>query len=353
MAREIVGLKIGASQLTAAHVVSNGSARLEQVAQGPVPPGIVSGGEVRDPEQLASVLRDFFERTKLPKRAVRIGVASNRIGVRTVELEGVTDPKQLGNAIRFRAQEALPIPLDEAVLDYQVLSTDTGADGAQTHRVQFVVAYRDLIDGFARACSAAGVKLVGIDLEAFALLRSLGRLAPPEPDAEQGAVVAVSIGSERSTLAVSDGRSCEFTRVLEWGGAALTEVLARDLGVDHDEAERLKASLGLEGPVPEGLAPELAARTRETLALGVQNFARELVASLQFYQSQPGSLGIGEVLLAGGTARLVGFAAALERMVGVAVRVGDPFVNLDVSKRLRDAAPDPSLAVPIGLGLGV
>ncbi|MEZ5098415.1 MAG: type IV pilus assembly protein PilM [Thermoleophilia bacterium] len=353
MAREIVGLKIGASQLTAAHVVSNGSARLEQVAQAPLPPGIVSGGEVRDPEQLAVVVRDFFERTKLPKRAVRIGVASNRIGVRTVELDGVTDPKQLGNAIRFRAQEALPIPLDEAVLDYQVLSVGVAEDGTQTHRVQFVVAYRDLIDGFARACAAAGVKLIGIDLEAFALLRSLGPLAPPAPEAERGAVVAVSIGSERSTLAVSDGLSCEFTRVLDWGGAALTDVLARDLGIEYADADRLKASLGLEGPLPEGLAPEVAGRARETLALGVQNFARELVASLQFYQSQPGSLGIGEVLLAGGTARLAGFAGALERMVGVAVRVGDPFVNLDVSKRLRDAAPDPSLAVPIGLGLGV
>ena len=55
---------------------------------------------------------------------MRLGIANNRIGVRTLEIVGITDPKQLANAIHFRAQEALPIPLEEAVLDYQVLGRD-------------------------------------------------------------------------------------------------------------------------------------------------------------------------------------------------------------------------------------
>jgi type IV pilus assembly protein PilM len=353
MAREIVGLKIGASQLTAALVSSNGEARLLQAASVPLPTGLVVGGEVREPAALGKALEEFFAHSKLPKKAVRVGVASNRIGVRTVELSGIADGKQLANAIRFRAQEALPIPLDEAVLDYQVLSMDMDESGQPTYRVQFVVAYRDLVDGFAQACKLAGLRLVGIDLDAFALLRALAPLGSRAEATERGAVVAVSIGAERSTIAVSDGTTCEFTRVLDWGGASLTQSLGRELQIDPVDAESLKARIGLEGDDwPQDLDADYVVRVREALSSAVQGFARELVASLQFYQSQPGSLGIGEVLLAGGSARLAGFAEALERLVGVTVRVGDPLVNLASGKKARERTPDPSLAVAIGLGLG-
>jgi type IV pilus assembly protein PilM len=352
--REIVGLKIGASRLAAARVSLNGSARLLQTASTPLPPGIVSGGEVRDVDTLAGVLKAFFDQHKLPRRSVRVGVANNRVGVRTIDLAGIDDPKQLGNAVRFRAQEALPIPLTEAVMDYQVLSQSTDAEGQLVRRVLFVVAYRDLIDSFAQACRQAGLRLVGIDLEGFALLRALAPLGALGPDGERSALVAISIGAERSTLAVTDGLSCEFTRVLDWGGSALTSVIARDLNVDPLEAEELKRSISLDGSsTADGVDEAQAARAREAILLNLQSFARELVSSLQFYQNQPGSLGIREIVLAGGTAKLGGFAEALQRMVAVSVRVGDPLVNIGHGKKARDGDADPSLAIPIGLGMGI
>jgi type IV pilus assembly protein PilM len=83
----------------------------------------------------------------------------------------------------------------------------------------------------------------------------------------------------------------------------------------------------------------------------VQSFARELVSSLQFYQNQPGSLGIGEIVLTGGTAHLPGLAAELERLIGVHVRVGDPLARLKVGKKVAGAEQIGSLAVAIGLGI--
>ena len=76
------------------------------------------GRRLRDPDALTDALKDFFDKHKLPKRGVRLGIANNRIGVRTFDIVNIADAKQLDNAIRFRAQEALPIPIDEAVLDY-------------------------------------------------------------------------------------------------------------------------------------------------------------------------------------------------------------------------------------------
>jgi type IV pilus assembly protein PilM len=346
--KRLVGLKIGASGLAAARVANNGETELLQLAREPLDPGVVVAGELRDPEALAEALKAFFRKHKLPRRGIRLGIASNRIGVRTLDIVGIVDPKQLGNAIRFRAQEALPIPVEEAVLDYRILGESETEEGERICRVLLVVAYRELVDRYLAACRKAGLSVAGIDLEAFALLRSL---APPRP-AEDAALVAVAIGHDRSTFAVSDGTVCQFTRVLEWGGHALDVAVAQALDLTPPEAEPIKRSLSLAGgPAPEGLTAEQAEAAREAMRRQVGAFARELVSSLQFYQGQPGSLGIGEIVLTGGTAHLFGLPDELERLTGVRVRLGDPLERVKPGKRLQTLEPVGSLAVAIGLGI--
>jgi type IV pilus assembly protein PilM len=351
-AKKLVGLKIGASQIAAARITNNGVAELMQIARQPLEQGLVVGGELRDPDALADQLKLFFARNKLPKKNVRLGIASNRIGVRIFDVDGVQDEKQLTNAIHFRAQEALPIPLDEAVLDYHVLSETVKDDGEPTRRILLVVAYRELVERYIAACRKAGISLLGIDLEAFALLRAIA--APREEDvAANAALVAVSVGHERSTFAVSDGRVCEFTRVLEWGGASLNVALARALDLAPSEVEAIKRALTLEPAAepPDGLTPEQWSASIDAVRKQLQSFARELVSSLQFYQNQPGSLGIGEIVLTGGTAHLPGLADELQKLIGVRVRVADPLARLKVSKKVATPEQIGSLAVAIGLGI--
>jgi type IV pilus assembly protein PilM len=347
--KKLVGLKIGASQLAAARVVNNGSSEVVQVARMDLDPGIVVGGELREPDALAAALKTFFRDNKLPRQAVRLGIASNRIGVRMFELSGIDDPKQLENAIHFRAQEALPIPLDEAVLDYQLLGESVDDEGQKKQRVLLVVAYRDLVERYVGACKKAGIRLAGVDLEAFALLRALGE-HPAE--GASAAIVVASVGSDRSTLAVSNGEVCEFTRVIEWGGMNLSVAIARALDTTPSEAEPVKLSLNLLEPAESmDLAPEKAARVRTAVAEELQTFARELVSSLQFYQGQPGSLGIAEIVLTGGTAQLPGLDVELARLIGVRVRVGDPLSRVERGKKLGEPQGLGSLAVAIGLGI--
>jgi type IV pilus assembly protein PilM len=349
--KRLVGLKVGGSQLAAARIANNGAAELLQVARVDLAPGVVVSGELRDPDSLANALKDFFAKNKLPRKNVRLGIASNRIGVRTFEITGIDDPKQLENAIHFRAQEALPIPLDEAVLDYHVLEERADEEGTTTKRVLLVVAYRELVDRYVDACKKAGIVLSGIDLEAFALLRALS--APrPETEAGDSALVAVAIGHDRSTFAVSDGRVCDFTRVLEWGGSALNVAIARALDLAPSEAETIKRAVSLSSPeVPDGIAYEQYSLAVDAVRKQVHTFARELVSSLQFYQNQPGSLGIGEIVITGGTANLAGIADELQRLIGVRVRVGDPLARLKITKKLSLDEPMGSLAVAIGLGI--
>jgi type IV pilus assembly protein PilM len=351
-AKKLVGLKIGGSQLAAARVVNNGSPELVQVARENLDHGLVVGGELREPERLAEELRAFFRKHKLPRQGVRLGIANNRIGVRIFEIAGIDDPKQLENAIRFRAQEVLPIPIEEAVLDYQVLGDRVDDEGNKVRRILLVVAYRELIDRYVSACKKAGLRLTGIDLEAFALLRALATPKEDEAAPADAATVVVAIGHDRSTFAVSDGRVCEFTRVLDWGGGTLDVAIARELDAAPSEAEPYKRDLSLAvDNVPEGLTPEQAVAAREAVRRQLQGFARELVSSLQFYQNQPGSLGIGEIVITGGTAHLQGLADELQKLIGVRVTVGDPLGRVKLGKKLKETEQVGSLAVAIGLGI--
>jgi type IV pilus assembly protein PilM len=310
----------------------------------------VVSGELRDPDELAAVLQGFFERHKLPKKGVRLGISNNRIGVRVFEIEGVTDARQLENAIRFRAEEVLPIPLDEAVLDYVVLDDEVREDGTPVQRILLVVAYREVVERFLQACRGAGLEVVGVDLEAFALLRSLSE--PTELPAGVGALVAVAVGHDRTTIAVSSGRHCEFARVLDWGGWSLNVAIARALDLAPSEVEPFKRQLSFsEEKVIEGLTPEKAARTREAVQRSLAAFARELVSSLHFYQAQPGALGIGEIVLTGGTAHMDGLPEAVGRLVGVPARLGDPFKRVKVGRNVGHDLQHGSLAVAIGLGI--
>ena len=348
--RALVGLKVGASQIAAARIVNNGSANLLQLARGPLGAGIVVAGEVRDVPALARALDRFFAEHKLPRRGVRLGLATNRIGVRGFDIDGIADERQLANAIRFRAHEAVSIPIAEAAIDYHIVSEAVDDSGAISRHVVLAAAYRESIDRYVEACRAAKIELYGIDLEAFALLRAIGPATTGAEGDPARAVVAVSLGHDRSTLAISDGAVCEFTRVLEWGGDKLEAAIALDLGITPDEAAELKLSVSLE-PAPDADEDARLGAAREAIRRELQKLARELVASLQFYQSQPGSLAISGILLAGGTSRIPGLPEELERLTRVGVRRADPLAHVQATDEVKARDDLASLAIAIGLGV--
>ena len=347
--QELVGLKVGASQLAAAHVVNNGSAKLVAVGTRALDRGVVVGGEVRDVAGLARALDGLFAASKLPRRGVRLGLATNRIGVRAFDVDGIEDERQLDNAIRFRAHEEVAIPIDQAVLDYHVVAETVDDAGNVSRRILLAAAYRESVDRFVEACRLAKIELSGIDLEAFALLRAVAPRFEDEPE-KPVALVAVTLGHDRSTLAISNGELCEFTRVLEWGGGKLESAIAFALGVTPDEAHELILEASLV-PDPAGTPDPQQVAVRDAIREELQKLARELVASLQYYQSQPGSLAISQILVAGGTSRLLGLPEELERLTRVGVRRADPLAHVQASADVCERDDLASLAVAIGLGV--
>lgn len=315
--RTVVGLDIEPGFVAAAQVRVAGDGRLavERAAGAPLGPGVVRDGEVGDGAALVEALRELFRTHKLGRR-VRIGVANQRIVVRTVDLPPLTDAKEIAAAVRFQAQEHIPMPLEQAVLEHVPLGLVETADGQRT-RVVLVAARRDMVERLYAVAREAGLRPVGIDLSAFALIRALQRHG-----AAGNATLYVSVGGV-TNLVLAEGVTCVFTRVVPGGIEALAAELAERRGLTLEHARQWLAHVGLLTPL-EAVAgePEIVEEARSVLTDGVRRIADEVRNSLDFYRAQAGALAAERSVLTGPAVAIPGFADQLGAAVGLPVEVG-------------------------------
>jgi type IV pilus assembly protein PilM len=351
----VVGLDIEAGSIAATEVRMNGVAALSGSAIGPLAPGAFHEGEVLDSDSLADGLRSFFAEHKLGKE-VRLGIANQRVVVRTLRLPAIEDPKEMEAAVRFQAQEQMPMPLDQAVLEYQVVGGVAGEDGTSPQvDVVVVAARRDMVSSFLAPLRAAGLEPVGVDLSAFAMIRALADTWEGEgaagADGEEptrkldSAVLYCNVG-DVTNLAVARGRACLFTRVSHVGLEAFTGRLASARGVGAETAAQWLEHVGLELPVEEIEGdPEMVAESRRALEEGVAALMDELRLSLDYYGAQEGALPAERIVLCGPGSAIAGIAERMEG-VGLPISVARPsaLAGLDDVAAAR-------LTLPYGLAL--
>jgi type IV pilus assembly protein PilM len=312
--KSVIGLDIEPGYVTAAEVRVNAGITVAHAATASLHPGVVRDGEVMDAESLAETLKQLFREHKLDKR-VRLGVASPRIVVRTLDLPPLKDPKELAAAVRFKAPEQVPMPLDQAVLDYQTLGEVETTEGLRT-RVLVVAARRDMIDRLLTAVRRAGLRPLGIDLSAFAMIRAL---YDPSPEAGDGVVLYIAAGG-LTNLAVADGSRCLFTRVASSGVESMVTQLAerRELTVDH--ARQWLGHVGLTTPLDEiDGDPQIVSEARNVLGEGARKIADDIRNSLEFYAAQGDGRPVERAVITGPGASINGFVDELSRLLGLPV----------------------------------
>ena len=337
--QSIVGLEIEPSHLAAAEVTVNGHVALRRGAVEMLRPGVMRDGEVSDEAQLAESLRDFFAAHDLPK-TVRLGVANQRIVVRSLDLPVLEDPKQLAQAVRMQAPDHIPMPIDEAVMDFQPIGVVETPAGPRS-RVVVVAVRRDMIERVIAATSSAGLKLVGIDLSAFAMIRALDVEMPPGE-----AVLYVNVGGI-TNVAVASGASCLFTRTAHGGLEDLAAGLAERGGLTMEHARQWLSYVGLEQPL-EAIQGERAVveAARAVLSDGVHQLADVVRNSLNFYRMQDASQPVDRAVLTGPAVAVPGFADALGLQLNLPVRTA--VVATDDGAADADAA---RLTVAAGLAV--
>jgi type IV pilus assembly protein PilM len=348
----LVGLEIEAGSIAAAEVQSNGESRVSAVAVEPLPPEAFSDGEVVAPDAVAEALRSMFSVHNLSKR-VRLGIANQRVVVRTIRLPAIEDPTELDAAVRFTAQEQIAMPLEQAVIDHRVIGGVAATDGAPPQvDVMVVAARRDMIAASLQPLRDAGLEPIGVDLSAFGMIRALPEAtspdAPAEADAQPrpSAVLYCNVG-DVTNLAVAKGRSCLFTRVSPVGLDDMVAGLCSKLGLTPEHARMWLDHTGLSQSLEqiEG-DPAVLGEARSTLERGADSLLDELRLSLDFYGSQEAAVAVERVILCGPGSAIPGLAQHLEPGLGLPISVGRPeaLADLDVAAAAR-------LTLPYGLAL--
>lgn len=336
----VVGLDIEAGSIAATQVAANGSAQVTGSAIGTLEPGAFHEGEVLDAGRLSAALKDFFAEHKLSKR-VRIGVGNQRLVVRMMRLPAIEDPKEMDAAVRFQAQEQMPMPLDQAVLEHQVVGGVSAEEGG-TAQVDVVVvaARREMIRSFVEPLRRAGLDPVGVDLSAFGMIRALA--AEPSEDT----VLYCSLG-DVTNLAVARGRACLFTRVSHVGLEAIGARLAAERGLSSEHTSQWLSYVGFEAS-PEQLDgdADTIAAARRALDEGVASLVDELRLSLDYYGAQESAVPVERIVVCGPGSALPGLAGRMEGGLGLPISVSRPAA---LSGFEEPAAA--RLTVPFGLAL--
>ena len=347
--RTAIGLDIGTSGVRAAELALNkGQVSLEKFGQVALPDGAVRDGEVMDPNAVAAALKQLWEGTKFSSRKVILGVANQKVIVRQVDLPWMP-LDELKSSLGFQVADYVPMPIDQAVLDFTPLEDVVSNDGNRLVRGLLVAASRDMVSRSIEAVQAADLTPTVVDLSSFAVLRSLAGM-----EAGSGRVEAlVDVGARVTNIVVHENGVPRFIRILLLGGSDLTEAVAERMGVPREQAEAIKQQIGLTGGAEAGMDRQAAARVLESAA---NTFVDEVRGSLDYFSASWPSAPISRITFTGGGSRLSGLAERLSESCRLPVDTGSPFAAI----RVGDTGLTPEqikfverlAVVPVGLALG-
>ncbi len=358
MPKTRIGLDVGSTAVRAAELAEGSPPTVIRAAQVPLPVGAVENGEVRDVEAVSQALRELWSSSHggFKSRKVWMGVGNQRVVVREIALPTMPE-KELRQSLGFQVQEFIPMPVDEAVLDYHLIE-EIEVEGRQMLRLLLVAAQKAMVDTLIAAATSAKLEPVGLDLVPFALVRAVGATGAGMELETSGGEAVVDVGAHVTNIVVHSAGETRFVRILPSGGRDITVAIARGMSVEDDVAERLKrGDVGGDAEPTPDEATEIARQLAQASEIAMQRatqFVDEIRSSLEFYTAQTQGARIERLLISGGGSKLDGFIDILRQRIPVTVEPGRVFSRVGSKLSLSEAAQaeaEPLLATAVGLGI--
>src|SRR5215207_2623933 len=359
-----VGLDIDRGSIKAVQVSgAGGGYTLQHVGYHRLPPGTILDGEVADHDLLAAEIKEFWDSHSFHGKSVTLGVSNQKVVVRLLDFPRMR-PEDLQGAISFEAQDHIPMPLDEAVLDYVVLGPRE--ERSDLDRVLVVAAQREMISRYTSAVRTGGLRPAGVDVKALSLTRS----TLPDPFfGDEGAVLLLDVGAEITNLVVADRGNPVLTRFVPVGLVDFVAAVVELADLPEDEAERQaldpRVRLGSQldeepedseaEPEDDGFDPALVYDVRRGLEGAAQTLADEVQRSIEHHRTQEAAREVSRVLLSGEAALIPNLDGYLGELLDVPTERGNPVERISANRsnisddQLR--AMEPVLAVAFGLGM--
>ncbi|MBJ7282791.1 MAG: type IV pilus assembly protein PilM [Acidimicrobiia bacterium] len=348
MARRVIGLDIGTHAVRVAEVELDDPPRVVAFGQVALPYEAVREGEIVDPAAVTKAVARLWSELGLGKGEVRVGIASPRVIVRTIDMPVMSDA-DLAGALRFQAGDLIPIPIDEAAFDFQVLeqiekSEDADPDAEPMQRVLFAAAHRDTVTTLVDAVRAAGVRVSAVDLVPLALVRALGRRVGTNGPAAEA---IASVGAGTTVVAIHESGIPRFVRIVGGGGRSATAAIESALGLSVEDAEAIKRDGSSD--------PAVAAQVDAAVSGPMRAVVEAIRGSVDFYRGQSDARPVLQVTLTGGGASQRGLLDAVSDALELPTSMASPRRLITVGEIgfSVDDVPDldPYLPVPVGLAL--
>lgn len=298
----------------------------------------ISGAEIdkmtdeREFAAIATSIKKLFKDAKISGREVNIALPETQVFTRVVKLPLLTN-EEIASSVKWEAEEYIPIPLKDAILQYQILERREVGNPPQV-LVLLIAAVRAAVEKYVHILSLADIKVVGVETELLSLARVSTQYGK--------ALVVVDFGAKSTDIAIVKEGQLFFSRSIPTAGDAFSRAVAQALGIAPQQAEEYKRTYGF-------AAGQLEDKVASALIPLLKVIVEEIKKSIHFYQMDMHGETPTAIVLAGGSAGIPGLSAELAKLTGIEVAVSNPFANITVdpsaAQSLSNYAPLYSVAV--------
>lgn len=342
MAKITVGLDIGFSSVKVVSLAKDKD-HFKLVSLGSIPspqPGITSDSDP-ELEVLAEAIKRLFAAAKIDDRDVTVAIPESRVFTRVIDDLPYLNDNELSSAIRYAAEEFIPMSLNDVNLNWQVLVRSGGKDKATKTVVLVIASPKHAVSKYIKVIEMAGLRPRAMETEIIAVTRSLVGNNPFSPS-----TLIIQLGATTTDFATVSKGLIWLTRSISTGGMALTRSLAQHFNFELNQAEQYKKIYGLS-------EDQLGGKVLEALKPVVDIIASEGRRVIQAFETKYPQDPIKRVVLSGGGAKMPGLVIYLANVLGLEVQEADPWYSIlskkdAVSKLAQDA---PSYSVAVGLAL--
>lgn len=313
----MVGIDISDRSIKIVEVSGGRRRALRTVGWSSLSPDIIRRGIIQNVPIAITALQDALAKCS-PKpvegNVVVASIPETQSFVRVLELPAMSEA-EIDEGVQWAVRQDIPFDLERVYLDWQEVKDPDVPFKRQ--RVLVGAVQRDVVDPLLAVLDGAGVRVVALELEAQAIVRSI----LPLPAHDVRGVLVVDLGASSTNIIFFDQGSIRFTANAQVGGDDLTRSLAHQLDLQPSVAAEQKALVGVQGDQPE-VAAALRAATVELVGR-IERVVREMQAQLL------GERPVRVIMLSGGTANLPGITDIFAQVFpGIPIEMGNPFINL-------------------------
>lgn len=298
----------------------SGNFDIAQFGEAEIPEGVVTGGEIKKPEELGKLLGNFrdAEGRRIRDRFAVASLPEEKSFVRVIQLPKVK-LQEIDSVIKWELEGNIPLSLSELYFDYEVLGPLV--DHLDHHDVLVTAFPKSLVDSYTAVLKQEGFVLSALELESQAISRAVIE----EPRGKEP-VIIVDIGATHTGFVIFGGGSMIFTVSIGMGGEDFDEAIMKNAGVSREEARNLKKKIGLDRRYKNGIL-------FEALIPALSVITDEIKKQLWFYRDHAEHRHgvepeIRRIILSGGDANLIGIEKYISLIVKKEVATARPFAKI-------------------------